>query len=139
MAVTQVYISAKKTLLALQNIQAQVNSVIKLVKRFDDLVNSKDISTKDSEDLKAMYKSKLKAMVEEAIAHYLVEAAIESQASEAETNSKIKGITPTIAGIPVITPLPVFAAADEAALIALGVDAYNQLTSLLNDIKQITN
>ena len=96
------------------------------------------LSETQADDVIATYKQAVKDMAEKVAMRVLGTSGAYTLAAATETANKIKGITPIIAGIPVITPSPVTAAIEEANALGQVVLLAGQLIQLTNTIKDIT-
>jgi len=136
--VTDVYISNKKALNIIKPIKDQLQNISAMLQKADYLVQQGVMAVDEIKDITDTYKLAVKTMVQQILADAITEAVIEAIGAEGETNDKLKGITPIISGVPVISPPPAASAISVAALLTLGLQAADELNTLIADITKVT-
>lgn len=126
MSVTTVFLEKKGAIINLKKLSDKMSEVGSSISKINALKDQGILDSEEAEEIVSGYKDSIKKAIEEELQKAKEESKMISSASETEVNSKVKGITPIIAGIPVITPIPAIALASEASFLVeaglIGVD-----------------
>lgn len=138
-AVTKVFLEAKDSISRLQKLSDTLPDAADALKTITSLADSGIIEKSEIEAMVSGYKSNIQAIFKEEVAKAKEHADSISSAAETEVYSKIKGITPVIVNIPVISnPMPPVSAAMELAFLAKVPGVVNDFAQIVKNFSSFT-